>query len=298
MTGRRKEPEWPWIVAGVCTAAVAGVVALAWGRRRFVLTAWERQALAGGNVGDGEGVALEPDVPPIGSGHPSEHCVMLLGAGEEHDAPHCVMNPLADKRFAPIDRGATASTIPSSSTWPVVSKHAARLEVSYWTADGVRGYSGRAFATSRRDKDGKRKHAGVDLFGRGGDLVVACESGKVIAILPFNAGTWAVYIRAGHRVVNLGEVEPQSWRDYKVKPGDTVVEGQKLARVGTQDGGSTMLHVETYDFGTMSDDDVVAAIKASKLRWRAEDPPPVWLRDPSGYLVQTAARTYRREAST
>lgn len=265
------------------------------------LEPWEQQALAAGDVGDPEG-DHPPGVDdvPIGSGKPAEHC-LLLGVVEWHDDldPHCVANPLADSRFAPVGRGAPMVAIPSSSIWPVRTKHSGRLTVSYWTANGVRGYSGRAFAASRVDsKKGQvrqRKHAGVDLFARAGDVVVAPEDATVLAVLPFNAGTWAVYLRSrsGDRVVNLGEVENLSWREFGVAPGIAVVEGQPLARVGVQAKGSTMLHLETYEVGAATDEDVVAQLRAG-MSWLAEQPAPAWLRDPSGYLVMAASRTYKR----
>jgi hypothetical protein len=259
-------------------------------------SAWEREALAVGDVGS-EGAALEHDEEPVGSGQPGDHCI-LLGIDESaDDAPYCIADPLKDKRFAPVDRGAPQSTIPASSSWPTMTWHQDRLKVSYWTADGVRGYSGRAFGTRRTDDDGAlRKHAGVDLFARDQDIVVAPEAGTVLAILPFTAGTWAIYLRSGSRVVNLGEVEAYSWRKFKIAPGSGVAEGQKLARVGVQEK-STMLHFETYDVGSATDAEVVEAIRARALSWPADEQPHPWLRDPSAYLVQTSARAYRRETA-
>ncbi len=288
---RRRRSLWPLLAA----AAGLGVVVIASVRRSPALAEWERKALVGGDVGR-EGVEVDPAEPSIGSGLPGDHCV-LLGIDEEaDDAPYCIANPLGDKRFAPADRGVPQSTIPASSSWPTMTWHPDRLKVSYWTSDGVRGYSGRAFGTRRTDDDGAiRKHAGVDLFAREQDIVVAPEVGTVLAILPFTAGTWAVYIRSGSRVINLGEVEAYSWRKFKIAPGVAVVEGQKLARVGVQEKGSTMLHLETYEVGAATDAEIIAAIRARELSWPADEKPHPWLRDPSAYLVQTSARTYRRE---
>src|SRR5690606_13340370 len=154
----------------------------------------------------------------------------------------------------------------------VLTSHSGRLVVSYWTAGGVRGYSGLAFAASRMVVEGATKHAGVDLFARKGDVVVAPEDGRVLAILPFNAGTWAVYVRSllDDGVVNLGEVEKLSWREFGVKPGQTVHVGQPLARIGVQAKGSTMLHLETYGVDGVDDETVVAAIRAGELSWPAD----------------------------
>ena len=177
------------------------------------------------------------------------------------------------------------------------TSHPSRLVLSYWTAGGVRGYSGRAFAAKRVDSRGERNHAGVDLFAREGDLVVAPEDGRVLAILPFNAGTWAVYVRSvlDDRVVNLGEVEKLSWREFGVAPGQVVKLGQPLARIGRQTRGSTMLHLETYGVDAIADELLVESIRAGALRLGGEVA-QAWLRDPSGYLLEAARRSWQRVA--
>jgi hypothetical protein len=268
------------------------------------LEPWEREALAAGDVGVPEGAdPFVVDELAVGRGVPTEYCVTLRAASDDDDelVPHCVIDPLEDPRFAPVDRGAPASAIPSSSTWPVRTRHSGRLVVSYWTASGARGYSGRAFAAKRVDRDEgvthERRHAGVDLFARAGDVVVAPEDGTILRILPFHAGTWGIYLRSmlGDRVVNLGEVEKLSWREFDVRPGQAVLEGQALARIGVQARGSTMLHVETYAAEGVSDEELVAAVRAGELSWSADEPAPKWLRDPTGYLLMAARRTYLRE---
>ena len=283
----------------------AGVGAAMMLRRRAAperLPAWERAALVAGEVGEAEGEHPEPDAPPVGGGTPEAHCRLLAATPDQPDAPagaYCVADPLGDPRFAPVDRGAPLSSLPSSSTWPVLTEHRSRLVVSYWTEGGAQGYSGRAFGAKRVDtRDGEtlpRRHAGVDLFGRAGDVVVAPEDGRVIRVLPFYQGTWAIYLRSalGERVVNLGELAQGSWREFGVKPGQLVLEGQPLARIGLQAKGSMMLHLESYGVADVSDEELVAAIRGGVLRW-VDDAPPAWLRDPSAYLITAATRTYRR----
>lgn len=266
------------------------------------LEPWEREALDAGDVGPPEG--HDPagvDELPIGRGSPADYCITLAAGPDADDdtAPHCVLDPLSDPRFAPVDRGAPQAGEPSNSTWPVLTSHRSRLVVSYWTQGGVRGYSGRAFAAKRVNNgdDGPRKHAGVDLFANEGDIVVTPEDGRVLAILPFNAGTWAVYVRSmlDDRVVNLGEVEKLSWREFGVAPGQSVRVGQPLARIGVQAKGSTMLHLETYGVDGVDDQAVIAAIRAGELSWPASRTAPAWLRDPTAYLLTAAKRTYQRE---
>jgi len=284
-----------WFVHRLVNRGLAAKPAAVTGSPELEL--WERAALEAGDVRGPEGdYPFGVDQIPVGRGSPAEYCI-TLGAEDDAPAPHCVFDPLSDPRFAPVDRGAPQSGLPSNSTWPVLTSHSGRLVVSYWTAGGVRGYSGRAFAAARLDGEGPRKHAGMDLFARGGDVVVAPEDGRVVAILPFNAGTWAIYVRSmlDDRVVNLGEVEKLSWREFGVKPGQTVHVGQPLARIGVQTKGSTMLHFETYGVDGVSDEALVAGIRSEKLSWSAEAEAPEWLRDPSGYLLTAARRSYQRE---
>lgn len=131
---------------------------------------------------------------------------------------------------------------------------------------------------------------GLDLFARAGDLVVAPEDGRVLAILPFNAGTWAVYLRS-----SLREVQKLSWREFGVAPGQQVKLGQPLARIGRRTRGSTMLHFEAYGVGAETDESIVESIRAGALPWLRDGPAPAWLRDPSGYLLETARRAWHRE---
>src|SRR5690606_18072389 len=137
----------------------------------------------------------------------------------------------------PKDNGVPFASVGTDTTWPVRTKHYSRLVTSYRNPDGWYGYSGRAFKTEREDDDGAgRWHAGVDLFGHEADIVVAPEDSRVLAILPFHAGTWAVYlITPDRRVLNLGEVEKYSWREFDVSPGIAVSKGQPLARIGRQE---------------------------------------------------------------
>lgn len=260
---------------------------------------WEIEAATAGDVDPGHGHE-PPPTTPVASGSPDDFCTSIpkLGAGPDDLAPvSCVVDPATHPDHAPAWRGAPQSTSPSSSIWPVLTKHKRRLVVSYWGPTGVRGDSGRTFGTLRHEDDGtERRHAGVDLFAEEGDIVVAPEDGHVLAILPFHEGSWALYLRSmlGDRIINLGEIEPPSWREFNIKKGQTVIQGQPLARIARL-RKSTMLHVEVANVPeTATDEDIEANIRARGWAWLAEHPPTI-LRDPSGYLLTAAHRTHQRE---
>src|SRR5690606_20764727 len=100
-----------------------------------------------------------------------------------------VLDPLKDPMFAPENRGVPFASTGTDTVWPVKTKHYSRLVTSYRNVEGWYGYSGRAFKAKRESEDGEqRSHAGVDLFGHEGDLVIAPEDARVLTVLPFNAG--------------------------------------------------------------------------------------------------------------
>ncbi len=296
---------------GTAVAAATFGVAYALGRPRAVrleqslppvpapLEPWEEEAEFGGDVDPGvhdDIVEPYPQGTIIGEGSPDELCTTA-----ENPLPEeaCVLDPLKDERFAPrkgrAPLGARGTT---AAIWPVATRHRRRLATSYWTKEGLRGAWGRQFGSLRQTSEGQmRRHSGVDLFAREDDVVVAPEAGRVVAILPFHHGTWAVYLRIpGGRVINLGEIQKYSWRRFGIRPGVQVVKGQALARVGKMSGGAHMLHVQLYDAADALDEDLVEEIRRGEMRW-LEDSPPVRVLDPSAYLVDAAARTHRAEAA-
>lgn len=259
---------------------------------------WEEEAEFGGAVEPGWRDEIVDPIPEgvvvIGSGSPEDLCGPL---GNPVPDEACVLDPLGDERFAPVE-GARPLAEPGTTgaIWPLRTRHRRRLVTSYWTKPGLRGAWGRHFAAKRHTEEGEvRRHAGVDLFGDPGDVVVAPEAGRIVGILPFHHGTWAIYLRIpGGRVVNLGEVDKYSWRDFDIHPVAQVEKGQPLARVGRMSGGSSMLHFEIYDAADIMDDDLLWEIRRGEMSWPEGHPPPRLL-DPSAYLVDAAARTHRSE---
>jgi len=237
-------------------------------------------------------VAAEPEEPAFDDGTP--------GARRAAKLPPRGVGDLLEGEFAPVDRGAPLAPATTESLWPVRTKARSYLQVSYWSGKGVRGRSGNAFGAKRKDGDGRLMyHAGMDLGGDEGDVVVAPEAGTVVDIVKFYHGTWAVYLRvAGDLVINLGEIAYPSWREFGIKPGSVVERGQPVARIGKMLQDS-MLHVETWDGSGMSDEAMRTYLREGLgkglLVWRDRTSPPDRLLDPSAYLLQASENQYLRD---
>lgn len=260
---------------------------------------WEIEAEAGGPVDPhiDEHVSEPIDTKLIvGEGLPDELCHKAAEGtlGGDPSGVICVIDPLADPDYAPRASAAPMAATHDDAIWPIGEDgtHKRRLAVSYWTEKGIRGKWGRYFGADR----GSRKHSGIDIFANVGDPVRAPQDGRVIAILPFTKGTWAVYVKLRDgQVANLGEIAKRSWREFKIKPGMEVERGTPVARVGLADDGAHMLHFELYDGGAVDDATLVEQIRQGKMQWPREAAPPELLLDPSAYLVDASARTYRAE---
>ncbi len=127
---------------------------------------------------------------------------------------------------------------------------------------------------------GKRRHAGVDLYAPAGSVVLAPESGTIVATQRFNGPrAHAVLLQTDTGpVILLGEVFPGSWNDFGLSIGSRVDAGDPVARVGINPGGSQMLHYEMYTDGTRRN-----------ARWYTGNPPPDNLLDPTNYLQRAKA---------
>lgn len=303
-------------VAGLTVVVATGAVLGAWAPPRTKRkepvepedeNGWELEAeLVGDLYDEADDDPVEPDAEAVGPGSPDEHCKydvddlppLSMALAADGDS-YCVIDPLNDPEFKPQPRGAPFAKAPKAVIWPLKTKHKRRLVTSYLSGGGWRGDSGRAFAAKREGSDGTRLHAGVDIFGNTGDVVVAPEAGQIFRIYPFKSGTWAVYLwTPDNRLINLGEVEKNSWRQFKIKPGDYVKPGQAVARIGAHDdGGAHMLHLETYDVAGLSEDTVEKQIRNRHYRWFEGDPYPTGLTDPTRYLVNAGVQTYRKEQS-
>lgn len=177
----------------------------------------------------------------------------------------------------PKKRGAPFAQAPNSVVWPIPnSNNPRRFEVAYRDVNGKNhGNGARAFRASR----GERHHGGIDLYADAGDIVVAPESGTLVAqqnFLNTIPGKDAILIQGDSgNVILLGEIVAKSFEDFGLSMGSRVKAGQPVAKVGLTSNGSHMLHFETYTQGA-----------TKNARWYKGQEAPSTLRDPSDYLLK------------
>lgn len=159
--------------------------------------------------------------------------------------------------------------------WPVQTRDRGGREVAFMGVSGkVYGSNGRRFLAER---PGGRCHVGVDLWADAGDIVVACEDGKIVSHYHFYDGVHALFEQCDSGVViNYGEVKSSSWQEFGVEVGTLVKAGQPIARVG-QMTNSSMCHFEMYIRGTT----------ANKRHYTGNAPPRELL-NPTKYLLYLA----------
>ena len=93
--------------------------------------------------------------------------------------------------------------------------------------------------------NGKRKHAGCDLYAPVGTPIFAVADGTVKSFKPFYLGTFALVVDHGDFVVRYGEIKKDIAGDFAV--GAKVKKGQRIARVGKLNGLKiAMLHFEMF----------------------------------------------------
>ena len=221
------------------------------------------------------------------------HLSGIEGASMEGDVGYCVL----PKDFEPAESAAPFAEGDEDPLWPIQTDNSKKVKVSYRDVRGKwHGKWGRHFGTSRKGKTGIRRHSGIDLKAHGGDVVQAMEDGEVLAILPFTAGTWGVYVLhdSGH-IVNYGEVSKSSWKEFAIESGigtgQRVVKGQPLARVGVMGQDTSMLHLETLTKNTTAQE-----IRDGVLQWLKDAAAPEQLLDPSQYLVRAQRGWFERKS--
>lgn len=164
--------------------------------------------------------------------------------------------------------------------WPIApsSHNSRKYTVSYKDTQGKwHGAAARSFKWGR----GSRYHVGMDLYANPGDVVLAPEDGVVVGKQTFLLGTGAMLIRLDSGItVLLGETEMGAADRLGVHVGSRVVRGQPVTRVGLNDAGTYMLHLETY-----------ACCPTQNIRWYKGRPTPVVIRDPTDWLLRAKAHS-------
>lgn len=96
-----------------------------------------------------------------------------------------------------------------------------------------------------RRSQGKRKHAGCDLYAPVGTPVFAVADGVVTSVAPFYLGTWEVTVDHGDFTVRYGEVQKQVAEGIGV--GKKIKAGQQIGQIGRLEGLKiSMVHFEMY----------------------------------------------------
>ena len=145
-------------------------------------------------------------------------------------------------------------------------------------------YTGaRAFGSSRAD--GKRKHAGNDLYRKKDEPVVAVAPGKILRNrYYFYQGTYALEVlHSGGFVARYGELTSKEYENTKA--GNSVMMGEKLGNIGVVNSKccKPMLHFELYS------GDVTGSLNASGNKYKRRSD----LIDPTTYLKKWAAKKFK-----
>ena len=176
---------------------------------------------------------------------------------------------LSSLGFAPEDFPKKVYGIPfavgdPSPAWPIITTNQRKWVVSY-RADGgnIVGNGARRFMADR----GGQFHAGIDLYGNPGDMIVAMESGTIVNYYHFFHGSYCLIVQCDSGlVINYGEVAKNSWKEFGLSKGSRVKKGKAIARVGLMSGGSHMLHFETYTKGVTHNIRIFSTRPDSKFR--------------------------------
>jgi murein DD-endopeptidase MepM/ murein hydrolase activator NlpD len=177
----------------------------------------------------------------------------------------------------PKPMGAPFAGGPARPKWPVGPSHNKNWgKVSYRDVNGTMHLNGaRAFGASR----GERRHAGIDLYGNPGDLVIAPESGVLVSdqnFLTTIPGDDALMMQGDSGTVLLfGEIKANGFQEFGLQLGSRVQKGQPIGRIVQTANGSHMLHFETYAQGT-----------TKNKKWFVGQAPPAGLLDPTEYLLR------------
>jgi murein DD-endopeptidase MepM/ murein hydrolase activator NlpD len=239
-------------------------------------------------AGDDEAESFEDNEEEAADAEPED-------AGElepEMETPDELDQALGDKAPVPVPAGRPvpfAPLPPPGSHWPLRTTHPQARVISYKfrEPDGIEGRAGRMFLAERKGKRNgvatRRRHVGVDLFAKKGDVVLACESGTIVSFAFFYAaasGQQTYRLLIEHEgsgiVVNYGELTKDSLKRNGLSVGDRVAAGQAIGFVSD----TAMLHFETYVKGSTN----------TARWWRDEKNAPASLLNPTRYLLSLRER--------
>lgn len=208
----------------------------------------------------------------------------------------------------------------ANAVWPIRERRS-RFVARFIAGRGPN--SGRALGYRRQaaTKAGPTlaTHAGIDVFGKFKDTVVACEDGRIVNFYHFYLGTFALIVDHGRFVINYGEVDRSSLEAFGLKTpsfidstrkyggtgrrsyrfgsrgassfswiaatGSEVKAGQPIALVGKMTR-SSMLHFEMYVSGT-----------TANRGWGnfPNGAPPSGMLNPTNYLLALSRTQPRKE---
>jgi murein DD-endopeptidase MepM/ murein hydrolase activator NlpD len=162
--------------------------------------------------------------------------------------------------------------------------------------------NGRIIGYARCHGQGKKRfHCGIDLLAKAGEPIRACDAGTILRFKSFYASkntsgpktfdTYALFVEHDGYIINYGEVDKTSLKDFNLKVGDQVEPGQTIARVGWQPGAQ-MLHFELYTTGLKAT--WTSNYTPGNQQWLQTDAsPPSCLLNPITYLLVLANRCDR-----
>ncbi len=152
---------------------------------------------------------------------------------------------------------------------------------------GGLGGAAAGYFLANRGSDG-RKHVGVDMSVNAfNSMVVAAESGTIVNFYWFFQNAWCLIVQCDSGlVINYGEIDKDSLKDYKLKKGDHVVAGQPIGNIRKMDT-EAMLHFETYRSGTTANCNYYPGVKDAKKAAKTDEA-RAKLYNPTQYLLALA----------
>ena len=244
---------------------------------------FQKTARGSERLHNGSTITVEPTYTgeEHGECEPATSLEIRLWLDLEYRAPRAVpppwIGPEEPKPYQDVAGRTVPFAEPTGRYWPICTRDRGGREIAYiGQSGGIHGRNGRHFLASRK---AGRYHVGIDLWGEPGDLILACEDGKIVNHYHFYDNVDCLIVQCDSGVViNYGEVKPNSWQLFGFQKGDRVQAGHPIALVG-QMMSSSMCHFETYVEGA-----------THNYRWYKTKQAPKELLDPTKYLLHIASQ--------